>query len=187
MKHTTTLACILAVAGIANAQNRAPEQAPTTRPAVMRPGKLRQGGYLGLYVSEVLEAGKSHVVITGVVPGSEADKVGFKKGDRVLETRTKPHRRMRMPGHKVVENGDDFIQGLWSSTGAAKGVSTVTVLRDGKKVEIPAGMPELDVFPRVGDKAPGFSLKSSDGKTEFSLSKLLAKKKPVVLVFGSYT
>ena len=39
---------------------------------------------------------------------------------------------------------------------------------------------------KVGDLAPPFTLKSPDGKTEFTLSDY-RDKKPVVLLFGSYT
>ena len=39
---------------------------------------------------------------------------------------------------------------------------------------------------KVGQKAPGFKLKSLDGKSETELSSFKGKK-PVVLIFGSYT
>lgn len=39
---------------------------------------------------------------------------------------------------------------------------------------------------KVGDEAPAFALKSPDGKTTFTLAEHKGKK-PVVLVFGSYT
>ena len=39
---------------------------------------------------------------------------------------------------------------------------------------------------KVGDIAPDFQLKSPDGKTEIKLSNYQGKK-PVALVFGSYT
>ena len=39
---------------------------------------------------------------------------------------------------------------------------------------------------QVAEKAPEFKLKSLDGKSEFELASAL-KKKPVVLIFGSYT
>jgi hypothetical protein len=38
---------------------------------------------------------------------------------------------------------------------------------------------------KVGDEAPGFTLKTPDGKQEVSLESL--RGKPVVLIFGSYT
>ena len=40
--------------------------------------------------------------------------------------------------------------------------------------------------PEVGEDAPGFSLTTLDGKGTVTLSDL-GGKKPVVLVFGSYT
>jgi len=39
---------------------------------------------------------------------------------------------------------------------------------------------------KVGQKAPDFKLKSLDGKSETQLSSFKGKK-PVVLIFGSYT
>lgn len=39
---------------------------------------------------------------------------------------------------------------------------------------------------RVGEEAPDFTLKTSDGKREVRLSEFRGKR-PVVLVFGSYT
>ncbi len=43
-----------------------------------------------------------------------------------------------------------------------------------------------DKAPKLGEVAPAFSLKSLDGKSEISLASFKAKK-PVVLIFGSYT
>jgi thiol-disulfide isomerase/thioredoxin len=40
--------------------------------------------------------------------------------------------------------------------------------------------------PKVGDTAPGFTLKTPDGKETVQLSKLIGPK-PVVLVFGNFT
>jgi hypothetical protein len=39
---------------------------------------------------------------------------------------------------------------------------------------------------RVGDQAPDFKLKALDGQEEFELGSF-AGKKPVLLIFGSYT
>lgn len=39
---------------------------------------------------------------------------------------------------------------------------------------------------KIGDVAPNFRLKSLDGKSETNLAEFKAKK-PVVLIFGSYT
>lgn len=45
--------------------------------------------------------------------------------------------------------------------------------------------PQQGQGPEVGKEAPGWKLKTQDGKADVELSKL--KGKPVVLVFGSYT
>ena len=45
--------------------------------------------------------------------------------------------------------------------------------------------PAQGAGPDVGKEAPGWKLKSQDGKTEVDLAKL--KGKPVLLIFGSYT
>ena len=45
--------------------------------------------------------------------------------------------------------------------------------------------PEQGAGPEVGKPAPGFKLKTRDGKTEVDLSKL--KGKPALLIFGSWT
>ena len=44
----------------------------------------------------------------------------------------------------------------------------------------------LQPGPSLGDEAPDFTLKSSDGKSEVNLKKLIGPK-PVVLVFGNFT
>lgn len=49
----------------------------------------------------------------------------------------------------------------------------------------PAGLRMPDTLA-VGDLAPDFRLKTKDGKHEISLSSFRGKK-PVVLIFGSYT
>lgn len=43
-----------------------------------------------------------------------------------------------------------------------------------------------DLAPVVGDEAPGFRLKTLNGQREIELASFRGKK-PVVLVFGSYT
>jgi cytochrome oxidase Cu insertion factor (SCO1/SenC/PrrC family) len=45
--------------------------------------------------------------------------------------------------------------------------------------------PPQGAGPDVGKEAPGWKLKSQDGKTEVDLAKL--KGKPALLIFGSYT
>jgi peroxiredoxin len=49
-----------------------------------------------------------------------------------------------------------------------------------------AGERPRDGSLKVGDAAPDFSLQSPDGKQKVTLSNF-KNKKPVVLVFGSYT
>ena len=44
----------------------------------------------------------------------------------------------------------------------------------------------LQAGPKLGEKAPDFTLKTNDGKREVTLSKLVGPK-PVVLVFGNFT
>jgi hypothetical protein len=54
---------------------------------------------------------------------------------------------------------------------------------EGPKGPPPGAMPE---GPKVGDDAPDFTLSSRDGKTRTTLSSF-AGKRPVALIFGSYT
>jgi hypothetical protein len=49
----------------------------------------------------------------------------------------------------------------------------------------PASQPTRTA-PEAGEVAPTFKLKALDGKTEFELTSLRGKR-PVVLLFGSYT
>ena len=46
--------------------------------------------------------------------------------------------------------------------------------------------PKEDNAPKVGQKAPEFTIKSLDGKKSFELARAKGKK-PVLLFFGSYT
>ena len=48
------------------------------------------------------------------------------------------------------------------------------------------GEERIDHAPSVGDEAPNFKLKSRDGKLEVELASFRGKK-PVVMIFGSYT
>ena len=152
--------------------------------------KRRQGGYLGLFISDGVKDGKGVVTIDSVFQGSDAEKLGFRAGDEVVSVKG-----------ASIPNGDRFIWHLWmSGRGAARAgragrggrgarrlaASEIVVRRKGKEVVIKAGMKELDAHPGLGDTAPDFKLKSPDGKTEFLLSKL-AGQKPLVLIFGSYT
>ncbi|HVL12817.1 MAG TPA: deiodinase family protein, partial [Gemmata sp.] len=89
---------------------------------------------------------------------------------------------------------------------AAKGKDHLTV-EDFRRIMVPRGgfspgdAPKVPVLvkglfggeigsmgegPKVGDRAPDFTLKTPDGKDTVSLAKLTGKK-PVVLVFGNFT
>jgi hypothetical protein len=48
------------------------------------------------------------------------------------------------------------------------------------------GMSMEDDAPKRGDVAPDFTLKTADGKGEVALASFRGKR-PVVLIFGSYT
>ena len=43
-----------------------------------------------------------------------------------------------------------------------------------------------DGAPKKGDVAPTFTLKTLDGKKEVDIAKLVGRK-PIILIFGSYT
>ena len=153
-----------------------------------RPGKKRIGGFLGLHISDARLDGKTFVQIDSVVKGSDAEKLGFKAGDRILRIN---RRRIR--------NGDAFIMNLWGTAGLLRsrrggtsrgGVvppqNKIFIQRGDKEIVLEGGFDELDKTPGVGQKAPDFTLESADGKTAHTLSKMIGEK-PIVLIFGSWT
>ena len=75
----------------------------------------------------------------------------------------------------------------WQAPTGKEPAHSLTVLRGAKTLDLEGGLRELDARPAVGDQAPSFELATTDGKAKVSLATLLAAKKPVVLVFGSYT
>ena len=140
--------------------------------------KRRQGGYLGLFISDATKQGQGIVTIDSIFKGSDAEKLGFKAGDEVVSV-----------NGREITNGDNFIRAVWMAgrgRGRGRTPNEIVVRRKGKEIPIPAGLKELDLHPKVGDKAPAFTLKSPDGKTEHQLQKLIGKQ-PLVLIFGSYT
>lgn len=112
------------------------------------------------------------IKILTVREGSPAEKAGFKKDDLVVLVNGKS---------RVAEQA--FVMGIWT---ANKKPATLTIRRGDEELELKVTATELDAEPAVGGAAPDFTLKSPDGKSDVTLSKLVGKK-PVVLVFGSYT
>ena len=84
----------------------APKKSKKSKKSNKRPGKKRIGGFLGLHISDARLDGKTFVQIDSVVKGSDAEKLGFKAGDRILRIN---RRRIR--------NGDAFIMNLWGTAG----------------------------------------------------------------------
>ena len=175
-------------------QDRAKAQSrPSKAQQGARPKRFRSGGYFGLWLEERGEKRKRRVVIADVRKGSDAEKLGFKKGDVLL----------KVNGQRV-RNGDRFIQMLYrthtelmrklgrapkpdpNSAFDQEPWHTVTVLRDGKRINLNASLPRLDVHPKVGQIAPDFTAKSLDGKRDVNLHEMLGKR-PLVLIFGSFT
>ena len=167
-------------------------QSTTARPSEKPPSKsakqsLRQpklersrnGGYLGIFFQEVRLERRCALEILSVQEGSDAARLGFQKGDKIVEV-----------NGRRLKDGDEFIKSLWYQSrqrqGAKKAKNSLTVLREGEPVTIAAGIRELDRTPKVGDEAPGFVLKEIDGKKSRKLADMVGKK-PIYLVFGSYT
>jgi peroxiredoxin len=71
-------------------------------------------------------------------------------------------------------------------TGAFGVVLAGDETKDQKIKQMEKDRKERDDAPAVGSEAPNFKLKTADGKSEIELTSLRGKK-PVVLVFGSYT
>lgn len=164
-------------------------QEPASRPALEQRAKARQGGFYGISFVERQHEGQVVLEIVSVLAGTDAARLGFRKGDRITAVN----------GRRLVD-GDDFIKMLYATLPdeagrqmrAKMGLANpedgpfVTVLRGGKAVRIEGGLAELDESPAVGDRAPDFTLAAPDGEATVTLSKLVGRK-PVVLVFGSYT
>lgn len=153
-------------------------------PVTDKQQKLRQGGFHGLDFTERAIDGGNQVVLRAVQPGSDAERLGFRRGDRIVAVNGKP-----------IDNGDTLIKSLY---GTLRGWGpnpqprvedsddVITVERDGERVAIEAGLADLDAHPAVGELAPDFTLQDATGTEKTQLSRLWTDK-PVVLVFGSYT
>ena len=130
--------------------------------------KARNGGYLGIFIRE---SKPGHIVIERLHPGCGAEKAGLKAGDVVLSI-----------NGSAIKNGDQLIGRMWS-----REPYSLRVRRGDEELDIRTSTRELDNFAKVGDPAPRFELPKRDGKGRVALDDLLAKKKPVVLIFGSFT
>mgnify|MGYP001811777355 CR=1 FL=1 len=130
--------------------------------------RARIGGYLGIFVRET---SPGTIVVERVHEGSGAEAAGLRAGD-VIEA---------VNGIEL-ENADELIRRLWSPRKI-----TLNVKRGEESLEIKTSSAELDDYSTIGDPAPRFELPKRDGSGTVSLDALLAKGKPVVLVFGSYT
>ena len=132
------------------------------------PVRARNGGYLGIFVRETAPG---TIVVGRVHPGSGAEAAGLKPGD-VIEA---------VNGLRL-ENADELIRRLWSPRKL-----TLNVRRGEQALAIETSSAQLDDYPTVGDPAPRFELPKPDASGTLSLDAMLAKGKPVVLVFGSHT
>lgn len=132
------------------------------------PVLTRNGGYLGMFVREKTPG---TIVLERIQPGSGAEAAGLKAGDVVIAV-----------NGIELENGDELIRRMWSPR-----AFTLDIRRGEETLEIRTSSGELDGFSKVGESAPRFSLPVRDGSGSISLNAVLARSRPVVLVFGSFT
>lgn len=141
--------------------------------------KRRQGGFFGLALSEVVEAGARRLEITAVRETSDAHRLGFRAGDVIVG----------VDGKKAAD-GDHFIKLLYGTRStddqAPRREHHFDVRRAGKALAIAGSVHDLDRQPALGEMAPDFTLARADGSDPVTLSELWDDK-PVFLVFGSYT
>jgi S1-C subfamily serine protease len=175
------LAVLVLVAAVSSQQKTDPtgtQDKPATKEKPVNE-RFRRGGYLGLFLTEVPQGRTATVRVESVLPGSEAEKKGFKPGDVVHSV-----------DGKRVRNGDDLLKKLWSTarilSGGKRGKHEIVVSRGEEQKRIPVGLDDLDQLPAVGDGAPDFTLRTLDGKADLRLADKLGKK-PLVLIFGSFT
>lgn len=132
------------------------------------PVRTRNGGYLGMFVRE---NPPGTLVIERVHPGSGAEAAGLKAGD-VVEA---------VNGIEL-DHGDELIRRMWTPR-----AFTLNIRRGEEALEIKTSSEKLDAYSTVGEQAPRFALPARDGSGAVALDDVLAKGRPVVLVFGSFT
>ena len=157
MRRSALLLAVLGVALLGSAVLAEPE-----------PVRARNGGYLGIFVRET---SPGTIVVERLHEGSGAEAAGLKPGDVI----------QAVNGIEL-ENADELIRRLWSPRKL-----TLSVKRGEETIELETSSAQLDDYSQAGDPAPRFELPKKDGSGTVSLDALLAKGKPVVLVFGSYT
>lgn len=141
--------------------------------------RRRVGAFFGFHIRELLpdecaarDLDQARAVLLDAVPaGSEAAELGLRTGDIVTDINGEP-----------VKNGDLFVQALY---GGPKGV-LLGVNRGAENRDIRVSVKKLDRRPQIGDRAPDFRLATREGNRSLHLNELVGKR-PVVLVFGSYT
>jgi membrane-associated protease RseP (regulator of RpoE activity) len=130
--------------------------------------RTRNGGYLGMFVREKTPG---TIVLERIQPGSGAEAAGLKAGDVVTAV-----------NGIELDNGDELIRRMWSPR-----TFTLNIRRGAEPLEIRTSSKQLDGFSQVGESAPRFSLPARDGSGDVALDTVLARGRPVVLVFGSFT
>lgn len=158
---------------------------------------FRNGGYLGLFLREErADDGRSRLVIHAVRDQSTAARLGFRAGDVILKVTDIP-----------VRNGDHFLQLLWATdpkiadrvgapwrskdkNAAFQNAAwhSIRVRRGKRERSISASLPQLDKKPARGDVAADFFARPLKGRKLYRLYDALERRKrPLVLVFGSFT
>ena len=132
------------------------------------PVRTRNGGYLGMFVRE---QPPGTITIERIHPGAGAEAAGLKPGD-VVEA---------VNGIEL-DHGDELIRRMWSPR-----TFTLNVRRGEEQLEIKTSSAKLDDYSTAGEQAPRFALPLRDGSGQVALDDVLAKGRPVVLVFGSFT
>jgi S1-C subfamily serine protease len=159
----------------------AAQEATAPPPAIV---KQRAGGFFGITFREQEHDKRTVLAVRAVLAGSDAERLGCRAGDLIVG----------VDGERL-RNGDHFIRMLYDALperqkrrdgGDKKREGNIDVLREGKQLVIAGGLTELDRNPKAGDVAPDFTLRDPSGTREVTLSQLVGKK-PIVLVFGSFT
>ena len=118
--------------------------------------------------------------VLSVVKDSPMEKAGIRAGDRIAKiqgfrTTDKPSATYDSPSKQ------EFVDAVLRFRRVA-----LTIKRGDETLEVKTSLGDLDASPKVGDRAPDFTLKQIDGKADVTLSKLVGKKH-VLILLGSFT